>query len=179
MEGDGPCSGVLDRQTDPHRIPALLVESAPGLCRYRDCRRFHDRPGDGADEVQIPEAAGPAFDAAPAEEGYDSSDRPFDFLEEGVETALICEGDPVYRVKLQAALESFDYRVTTPQNSREALKQMRFHVFDMIVVNEKPIGESFAELARPCFSNDGSHLMVCGAREVEGRLMITREVLSL
>lgn len=78
----------------------------------------------------------PTFDEAPTG-GYDSADRPFDFLEEGVETALICEGDPVYRGKIQTALEGMDYRVTTPANAREALKQMRFHVFDMIVVNEK------------------------------------------
>ena len=82
-------------------------------------------------------AAVPTFDEAPDEESYDASDRPFDFLEEGVETALICEGDPVYRGKIQAALKSLGYQVTAPNNSREALKQMRFHVFDMIVVNEK------------------------------------------
>jgi len=87
-------------------------------------------------------ASVPTFDEAPAdeapvEESYDSSDRPFDFLEEGVETALICEGDPVYRGKIKTALESLGYQVTYPSNSREALKQMRFHVFDMIVVNEK------------------------------------------
>lgn len=79
----------------------------------------------------------PAFDESPDEESYDASDRPFDFLEEGVETALICEGDPVYRDKIQAALKSLGYQVTHPNNAREALKQMRFHVFDMIVVNER------------------------------------------
>jgi len=83
------------------------------------------------------EASVPTFDEADSEAGYDSSDRPFDFLEEGVETALICEGDPVYRGKVKSALESLGYKVTHPANSREALKQMRFHVFDMIVVNEK------------------------------------------
>ncbi|MCP3952775.1 MAG: hypothetical protein GY697_11255 [Desulfobacterales bacterium] len=83
----------------------------------------------------------PTFDEAPANkapiEGYDASDRPFDFLEEGVETALICEGDPVYRGKIETALQSLGYQVTYPSDAREALKQMRFHVFDMIVVNEK------------------------------------------
>ena len=82
------------------------------------------------------ESAVPTFDEAP-DDNYDASDRPFDFLEEGVETALICEGDPVYRGKIKAALEALEYRVTYPANAREALKQMRFHVFDMIVVNEK------------------------------------------
>ncbi len=93
------------------------------------------KPADAAPATS--EAAVPTFDEAPAEESYDSSDRPFDFLEEGVETALICEGDPIYRGKIQTALESLGYQVTCPNNSREALKQMRFHVFDMIVVNEK------------------------------------------
>ena len=83
----------------------------------------------------------PTFDEAPTDEapieGYDASDRPFDFLEEGVETALICEGDPIYRGKIKTALESLGYQVTYPGNAREALKQMRFHDFDMIVVNEK------------------------------------------
>lgn len=85
------------------------------------------------------QAAVPTFDEADSDSGggYDSSDRPFDFLEEGVETALICEGDPIYRGKIKVALESLGYQVTHPPNSREALKQMRFHVFDMIVVNEK------------------------------------------
>ncbi len=86
-------------------------------------------------------ASVPTFDEALTDEapteGYDPSDRPFDFLEEGVETALICEGDPIYRGKIKTALESLGYQVTYPGNSREALKQMRFHDFDMIVVNEK------------------------------------------
>ncbi len=94
-----------------------------------------------AAEAAATPASVPTFDEAPANEapteGYDAVDRPFDFLEEGVETALICEGDPVYRGKIQAALESLGYQVTYPSDSREALKQMRFHVFDMIVVDEK------------------------------------------
>ncbi len=76
------------------------------------------------------------FDEA-STDSYDAAERPFDFVEEGVETALICEGDPVYRKKIQAALEALGYRVTYPANARETLKQMRFHVFDMVVVNEK------------------------------------------
>ncbi len=76
------------------------------------------------------------FDEA-ATDSYDASERPFDFVEEGVETALICEGDPIYRGKIEAALKSLGYQVTYPANAREAVKQMRFHIFDMVVVNEK------------------------------------------
>ena len=78
----------------------------------------------------------PLFDEA-STDSYDASERPFDFVEEGVQTALIGEGDPVYRKKIQAALEALEYQVTYPANAREVLKQMRFHVFDMVVINEK------------------------------------------
>ena len=67
---------------------------------------------------------------------YDSAERPFDFIEEGVKTALVCEADPVNREKIVAALRRLDYQVRHPASARDALKQMRFHVFDIILVNE-------------------------------------------
>lgn len=67
---------------------------------------------------------------------YDASDRPFDFLEEGAETALICEADEAAREKIRAILDKMGYHTTSPKNAREVLKQMRFHVFDMVVINE-------------------------------------------
>jgi predicted Zn finger-like uncharacterized protein len=68
--------------------------------------------------------------------GYDASDRPFDFLEEGVETALICEEHPSVRTNLRTALDGMGYQTVEQTTAREALKQMRFHVFDVIVLNE-------------------------------------------
>lgn len=67
---------------------------------------------------------------------YDASDKPFDFVEEGVETALLCEPDPAVRAKIITALYNMGYHTTAPQLAKDALKQMRFHVFDMIVLNE-------------------------------------------
>ncbi len=68
---------------------------------------------------------------------YDSAEKPFDFVEEGVETALLCEPDPGVRSKIRAALDGLGYHTIEPQTAMEALKQMRFHVFDLIVLNEK------------------------------------------
>lgn len=67
---------------------------------------------------------------------YDASEKPFDFLEEGAETALLCEPDPVVRGKIRSALKNMGYNVTEPESDRDALKQMRFHVFDLVVLNE-------------------------------------------
>jgi hypothetical protein len=68
---------------------------------------------------------------------YDASDKPFDFVEEGVNTALLCESDAAIQKKIKAALYNMDYHITTPQLPKDALKQMRFHVFDMVVLNER------------------------------------------
>ncbi|HUV50450.1 MAG TPA: zinc-ribbon domain-containing protein [Anaerolineae bacterium] len=67
---------------------------------------------------------------------YDASEKPFDFLEEGAETALLCEPDSAVRGKIRSALENMGYNVTEPGSDRDALKQMRFYVFDLVVLNE-------------------------------------------
>jgi hypothetical protein len=68
---------------------------------------------------------------------YDASDKPFDFVEEGVETALLCESDTKAKAKIKSALHNMDYHITAPELPKDALKQMRFHVFDMVVLNER------------------------------------------
>lgn len=68
--------------------------------------------------------------------GYDASDRPFDFVDTNAETVLICEPDENMRQKLVSALKDLGYQATPAASAREALKSMRFHLFDMVVVNE-------------------------------------------
>ncbi len=68
---------------------------------------------------------------------YDASEKPFDFVEEGVETALLCETDPAILAKIKIVLENMGYHTTEAQSALDALKQMRFHVFDVVVLNEK------------------------------------------
>ena len=68
---------------------------------------------------------------------YDASEKPFDFVEEGVETALLCETDPAILAKIKIAMENMGYHTTEAQSALDALKQMRFHVFDMVILNEK------------------------------------------
>ena len=68
---------------------------------------------------------------------YDASDKPFDFVEEGVKTALLCEPDAAIQAKIKTGLHNMDYHITTPQLPKDALKQMRFHIFDMVVLNER------------------------------------------
>lgn len=68
---------------------------------------------------------------------YNSADRPFDFVEEEGKTALVCEPDPRRRQAIQAALADLEYQITVAENSRDALKRMRYHTYDVLVVNEE------------------------------------------
>ena len=67
---------------------------------------------------------------------YDASDRPFDFVGEDVGTALICESDASLRKKLAAAMQNLGYQITEPASAKDALKNMRYHVYDVVIVNE-------------------------------------------
>jgi predicted Zn finger-like uncharacterized protein len=70
------------------------------------------------------------------EENYDAAEKPFDFVEEDALTALICEPDPAIRDKVASVLELMEYHLTTVSNTREALKKMRYHNYNVVVVNE-------------------------------------------
>src|SRR3990172_5008432 len=69
-------------------------------------------------------------------EKYDAADRPFDFVESDAETALICEPDENVREKISGALKNMGYQTTEGISAGDALKFMRFHLFDLVMVNE-------------------------------------------
>ncbi len=69
-------------------------------------------------------------------ETYDAKEKPFDFIEEEGKTALVCESDPALRKKIRPTLDILEYHITEAKNSRDALKKMRYHTYDLIVVNE-------------------------------------------
>ncbi len=77
-----------------------------------------------------------AFEQSGENGSYDASDKPFDFIEEEGLTALLCEQNPLARISIQNALDLMDYQITITKNARDALKRMRYHVYDLIVVDE-------------------------------------------
>ncbi len=79
--------------------------------------------------------SGHGFEEVQAE-SWDAAEKPFDFVEEEGKTALVCESDAVVREKIINALGMMDYHITVVESGREALKKMRYHVYDMILVNE-------------------------------------------
>lgn len=83
-------------------------------------------------------------DAAP----YDASDKPFDFALEGGTTALVCESDSAVRDGLASALEKMGYHVTKVSSAPDALKSMRFHLYDLIAAAEGPEGDEVLDRIR-------------------------------
>ena len=69
-------------------------------------------------------------------DGYEVSDKPFDFVEEEGKMALLCESDPMIKKAIKPVLAVLEYSITEVKNSREALKSMRYRNYDLIVVNE-------------------------------------------
>jgi CheY-like chemotaxis protein len=81
----------------------------------------------------------PAESEAHASSGSEESrpsENPFDFLEEGAKTAIICETNGDLRAQIKEVLQKLNYHILETQNPRDALKQLRYQVFDVIVINE-------------------------------------------
>lgn len=62
--------------------------------------------------------------------------NPFEFLEEGAKTAVICEPDLERRARIREIAETMEYHILEAENARDTLKQMRFHDFDLVVLHE-------------------------------------------
>ncbi len=74
--------------------------------------------------------------AGSSKSGYNASEKPFDFIEEEGLTSLVCEPNPKVRRAITNALEVMDYQITEAENARDALKRMRYHNYDLFVINE-------------------------------------------
>ncbi|MCD6486590.1 MAG: hypothetical protein J7K35_04625 [Syntrophobacterales bacterium] len=69
-------------------------------------------------------------------ESQDMFDKPFNFIEEGGKTALICESSPVFRERVSNVLEKMGYYITEAATIQESLRNMRVHMYQLIVVDE-------------------------------------------
>lgn len=78
-----------------------------------------------------------SFVEAQTSDSYDASEKPFDFVEEEGKTALVCESDPERKKQIIEALHLMEFNTNEADNSRDVLKRMRYHVYDLIVLNEK------------------------------------------
>ncbi|MFZ3045819.1 MAG: zinc-ribbon domain-containing protein [Desulfatirhabdiaceae bacterium] len=69
-------------------------------------------------------------------ENYELTDRAFDFIEPSTKTALICESESTIRTALSNELGSLGYYAIDASSAAIALKKMRFHIFNVMVIND-------------------------------------------
>lgn len=90
--------------------------------------------------ITVNDEAGPVRERVPLNEvdtlAYNAADRPFDFIEEEGKTALVCEQQPQLQKSISDTLHLMEYQITVAENARDALKRMRYHVYDIVVVDE-------------------------------------------
>lgn len=109
------------------KIPAGRVTSIPcPKCKVQ----ISINPADKSDGGIL------AFEQSSDDNSHESANKPFDFMEEEGLTALLCEQNPMARNTISNTLNLMDYQITTAESARDALKRMRYHVYDLIVVNE-------------------------------------------
>ena len=77
-----------------------------------------------------------SFVDANSNPAYDASEKPFDFIEEEGLTALVCESNPLVQNTITEALKMMEYQITKAESARDALKRMRYHNYDLFVINE-------------------------------------------
>jgi CheY-like chemotaxis protein len=98
-------------------------------------------PDDNSEPAAVDDASGDLGDLGFEEESFgeaddSAADKPFQFIEEEGEIALVCESDPVIRKRVNDILTLMEYHVTTATDAREALKKIRYQNYDVVVVNE-------------------------------------------
>lgn len=64
------------------------------------------------------------------------SEGVFDFAEEEGKVALVCESDAVIKDKLVGALDLLEYHVSESADNRDALRKLRYKIYDAVIVDE-------------------------------------------
>lgn len=122
------------------RVPD--VKLPPGKSFSLRCPKCETKIHINGSRLKGAEAAGDAVAQAPDEDldmlatSADLSRESFELARLGNRTALVCEPYTATRKKLTATLKSLDFYVVAAEDTRDALKRMRYHRFDLLVVDE-------------------------------------------
>lgn len=97
--------------------------------------------------VSRPSAAASEPEAAPTDgddfdfnydytDQFETTDGTFDFTEDEGKTALICAVDPAIVEPVKNVMNFLEFHVRVVDNARDAIKRMRYHQFDALLVDE-------------------------------------------
>jgi hypothetical protein len=118
---------IPDNKIPKDRIAYL---NCPG-CKNRMAVTLNPQP----EERQKNESGATLFDEV-VSDAYDAAEKPFDFLEEEAKTSLVCVMDQEIQEKINPILVDLEYHNTVAESARDALKKMRYHTFDIVILDE-------------------------------------------
>lgn len=112
-----------------HRLQIVPREMVPGTPNAKPVSRPRNNLKKEEQKKTKPVAAKETAD-------YNASDRPFDFLDEDARTALLCiEKKPSEKIT-HKVLDDMGYHIEIVRDTRTALKRMKYHLFNIIVLDE-------------------------------------------
>ena len=68
---------------------------------------------------------------------YDTSDKPFDFIDENDRTALVCMNDNDSAQIVKKIFNGMGYRLISVDNAETTLTRLKYHIFDSVIVDEE------------------------------------------
>jgi len=100
-----------------------------------------DLPQKDLDDAYFEDAEGnsenPGFDFDDDfRDSDEEAERAFEFIEDEGKTAMICEADPEVKKQIKPILDFMEYHITEINDSRDAIKKLRYNSYHMIIVNE-------------------------------------------
>jgi hypothetical protein len=108
----------------------LSVERKPDI--HEEAASFQFDPGESDPEDTSQSEFGFGLS-----DDYDQPDRTFEFIEDEGKIVLICEEDSAIKEKIKPVLDFMEYHIIEANNAREAIKKMRYNLFNLIVINEE------------------------------------------
>lgn len=126
---------VCDQCQSKFNIPAEKIPA--GKTVTLKCPKCENRIPVSASLEDLTAGLADSFAPEPPERAiYDAEEKPFGFVDENIQTAMICEPDELIKKRIRPVLTQMGYQMTEAADPRMALRNMRYHVYDLIVVNE-------------------------------------------
>lgn len=127
---------IPDNKIPPGKTASFLCRK----CKHKITVSSSQVPDSSGFDLTGESTSVSGFDSAEDEfaDVYESDETPFDFAEEEGLTALICVSDEkLTQKKIKPVLEFMEYHVSEVDSTRNAIKKMRYHSYDLIVVDEE------------------------------------------
>jgi len=85
----------------------------------------------------VDEKAAPEESRADPSKAYAGEGSALEFYDEGVKLALVAENDPDQSEKIRQAIEGLGYKYVAAEDTNQAISNMRFHTFDLVILTDR------------------------------------------